>query len=307
MNIVIAILSIYVFILFGFIAKKVFKDQIQERGMSIITVYFLHPIFSFWGLSTKPITLSLLQVPLYYVLISCVAIALGVIFARIFFSNDKEKAIMSIAVALGNTGNLGIPLGIALFGEDSIIYTSMISVANTFMTYTLGVFFYSGGTSNLKASLLNIIKLPVIWAAFIALALNFAHITIPPSIFKSLEMGAYCMIVLQLIAFGMYLCNVKIKTLNIKLLLHVNLVKFIIAPMLSAWILFYLLPLEPYVSAILLVQLIMPLALNNINVAAIYDCKPIDVASLVFFTSFVFIPYLMFISYLLNYFHIVSL
>lgn len=69
---------------------------------------------------------------------------------------------------------------------------------------------------------------------------------------------------------------------------------------------FYLLPLEPYVAAILLVQLIMPLALNNINVAAIYDCKPIDVAS-VFFTSFIFIPYLMFISYLLHYFHIVSL
>lgn len=120
-------------------------------------------------------------------------------------------------------------------------------------------------------------------------------------------MGAYCMIVLQLIVFGMYLCNVKIKTLNYKLLLHVNLVKFIVAPLMSAWILFYLLPIEPMVAAILLVQLIMPLALNNINVAAIYGCKPVDVASLVFFTSFIFIPYLIFISYLLNYFHIVSL
>lgn len=85
MNIVVAILSIYVFILFGFIAKKIFKEQIQERGMSIITVYFLHPIFSFWGLSTKPITLSLLQVPLYYVIISCLTIFLGYIFARLFF------------------------------------------------------------------------------------------------------------------------------------------------------------------------------------------------------------------------------
>jgi len=306
MNIVIAILSIYIFILFGFIAKKIFKDQIQERGMSIISVYFLHPIFSFWGLSTKPITLSLLQVPLYYVLISCVTILLGYIFARLFFSDDKEKAIMSIAVALGNTGNLGIPLGIALFGEESIIYTSMISVANTFMTYTFGVFFYSGGMSNLKASLLNILKLPVIWASCIALTLNFARIPIPPTIFKSLEMGAYCMIVLQLIVFGIYLCNLKLKQLNYKLLFHVNLVKFILAPLLTAWILFQWLPLTPFVAAVLFVQLIMPLALTNINVAALYDCKPQEVASLVFFTSFIFIPYLIFIGHLLDYFHIVS-
>ena len=86
MSIALSILSIYIFILFGFIAKKIFKDELQERGMSILSVYFLHPIFSFWGLSTKPITLSLLQVPLYYILISCMTIAIGSLFAFLFFS-----------------------------------------------------------------------------------------------------------------------------------------------------------------------------------------------------------------------------
>lgn len=300
MSIALSIVSIYIFILFGFIAKKIFKDELQERGMSILSVYFLHPIFSFWGLSTKPITLSLLQVPLYYILISCVTIAIGSLFAFLFFSDPKEKSIMTISVALGNTGNLGIPLGIALFGEDSIIYTSLISVANTFLTYTLGVFFYSGGTSNVKESLLNILKLPIIWAAFLALTLNLSSIVIPPYLFRSLEMGAYCMIVMQLIVFGMYLCNVRLRALNLKLLLHVNLTKFIVAPLLTGWLLFYLLPLEPFIAAILFVQLLMPLALNNVNVAALYHCKPVDVATLIFFTSFLFIPYLIGISYLLN-------
>lgn len=304
MSLVLSILSIYVFILFGFIAKKIFKDELQERGMSILSVYFLHPIFSFWGLSTKSITLSLLQVPLYYLLISCLTIAIGYLFAFLFFNDQKEKSIMTICVALGNTGNLGIPLGIALFGEESIIYTSLISVANTFLTYTLGVFFYSGGTSNMKESLLNILKLPIIWAAFLALILNLSGVVIPPYLFRSLEMGAYCMIVMQLIVFGMYLYNVRLRALNLRLLLHVNLVKFIVAPLITAWLLFHILPITHFVAAILFVQLMMPLALNNVNVAALYHCKPTDVATLIFFTSFLFIPYIIAISYLFNTFGI---
>lgn len=307
MNIALSIFAIYVFILLGYIAKKIFKEELSERGMVILSVYFLHPIFSFWGLSTKPINLELLQVPFYYVLISCLTIAISYIFAKLFFDDIKEKSIMTIAAVLNNTGNLGIPLGIAIFGEESIIYTSMISVANTLMTYTLGVFFYSSGTSSMKQSFMNVLKLPIIWFAALAMILNFMGVVIHPTLFKSLEMGAYCMVVIQLIVFGMYLCNMKLGELNRKLLLHVNLIKFIIMPIITVWLLFFVIPLEPFVASVLFLELIVPLAVNNVNLAALYDCKPVDVASLILFTSLLFIPFLLIVSYLLSYFGIATL
>lgn len=299
MTIALSILAIYVFILLGYIAKKIFKDELGERGMVIISVYFLHPIFSFWGLSTKPMNLELLKVPMYYLLFSCLTIALGYIAARLFFEDKKDRSIMTIASAINNTGNLGIPLGIALFGADSIIYTSMMSVANTLMTYTLGVFFYSAGNSSMKEAFLNIFKLPVIWAAMLAMILNFSGVVIHPILFKSLEMGAYCMVVLQLIIFGMYLCSMKLGELNLKLLLHVHLLKFVVLPTVTIGLLFFVLPLEPFVASVLFLELIVPLAVTNVNIAALYDCKPIDVASLILFTSILFIPFLLLISYLL--------
>ncbi|WP_245394676.1 AEC family transporter [Sulfurospirillum diekertiae] len=77
--------------------------------------------------------------------------------ALIFFKEDiKEKSIITICVIIGNTGNLGIPLGIALFGDDSILYMSMINITNVFIVYTLGVFFYSRGNFSIKQSLFNI-------------------------------------------------------------------------------------------------------------------------------------------------------
>ena len=284
-----------------------FKEELQEKGMILLSIYFLQPMLAFWGLSSNPLNLELLQAPFWYIIISllCMAISYGV--AALFFKDTKEKSIITISVVIGNTGNLGIPLGIALFGEESIIYTTMINVANVFIVYTLGVFFYSRGNSSIKESLFNIIKLPVIWFALLALVFNFLHISIHPSILKSLEMGAYCTMVIQLIIFGMYLFNVNLKSVNQKLLLHVGILKFVLAPLIAGFILFIWLPLPPMVAVLIFLELIVPLAVTNVNLSALYDCKPLDVTALVFFTSLFFIPFFIALSTALNFYHLIDM
>ena len=117
--------------------SQILKDEMNEKGMILLSIYFLQPILSFWGLSSRPIDLSLLEAPFWYVTISLIGVLLSSIIAFFFFKNDvQEKSIITICVILGNTGNLGIPLGIALFGDASIIYTSMINIANVFIVYT---------------------------------------------------------------------------------------------------------------------------------------------------------------------------
>ncbi len=304
--IVISIASIYGFIFLGYMAKKLIKEDLNEKGLVLLSIYFLQPMLSFWGLSIHPIDTNLLQTPLIYLLISLLFVVLNFFFARIFFSDIKEQSIVTICVVIGNTGNLGIPLGIALFGEASIIYTSMINVCNIFIVYTLGVFFYSRGNFSIKESLYNIIKLPTIWFASLALCLNLCGIHIHSALLKSLEMGAYCTMVLQLIIFGIYLYNVKLHHINLKLMVHVSIIKFLIAPALVSFILFHILDLKPIVATLIFLELIVPLAVTNVNLSALYHCKPLDVTYLVFITSLIFIPFFMAIAYLLHYFNIIG-
>lgn len=307
MTIAISILSIYAFILLGFMAKRILKDEMNEKGMILLSIYFLQPMLAFWGLSTKPLDLTLLQVPLWYWIISLLCVFISSIIAFFFFDDIKEKSIITICVILGNTGNLGIPLGIALFGDASIIYTSMINIANVFIVYTLGVFFYSRGNFSIKQSLINIVKLPVIWFAALAMIFNLLNVHIHPSLLHSLEMGAYCTMVIQLIIFGMYLYNIQLRTINYKLFLHVSVIKFLITPLIAGWILYGWLNLEPMVATLIFLELIVPLAVTNVNLAALYECKPLDVTVLVFFTSLIFIPFFILISNLLHYLNIVSM
>jgi len=78
-------------------------------------------------------------------------------------------------------------------------------------------------------------------------------------------------------------------------------------PLIAGWILYGLLDLEPMVATLIFIELIVPLAVTNVNLAALYECKPLDVTLLVFFTSLVFIPFFILISNLLHYLNIVSM
>jgi predicted permease len=286
-----SILGVYSFILIGFGLKHWFKDQIQERTFVLLSVYFMQPILVFWGLSTKPIDSTSMMVPVWFLAGIFIALLLSSVIAHFFFDDPKTRSVLTASAIIGNTGNLGIPICIAIFGKESIVYTSLIVLANTLILQTLGVYLYSRGEHSIKDSFKNILKLPVIWVAFFALMCNLLKFEIEPNIFRALEMGAHSALTLQLITFGIFIHHVKLKNLDLKLLLHVNFLKFILLPAIF-FPLVLSLNLPPLIAGVLLLELSVPMAINNVNYASLYYCKPVEVTSLVLVTTLVFTIYL---------------
>ncbi len=289
MQIALAIGSIYLFILLGYVAKRLFRE-LDEKSITIMSVYFFQPFLTFWGLTSANLQPTHWHSALLYLLIVALVLGASVFFARRVFSDPKERSIASIAGLVGNTGNLGIPLGIALFGEASVIYTTLINLANVFVVYILGVYIYSRGAFSIKASLLNIIKIPIIPVAVIAIACNYLQITLPKPLMQSVTYGAYTAIVFQLFLFGMYLYRVRIRSLNVRLAVATVAQKFVLLPLMTVAVLWFF-PVAGYVKAILFIQLMMPLAVANVNLSSLYDCKPEDVTALVFLTSVLFLGF----------------
>jgi len=162
LHIILSIVSVYVFILMGYIAKRTFKEKIDDKTITILNVYFLQVFLTFWGLLLRPVDLTLFEAPAIYALIVGLALFVSASVAKWFFTEKKEYSIATVAALIGNTGNLGIPLNIAIFGEASIPYTTVINLVNVFVVYTLGVFYYSRGNFDAKTSLKNIFKLPIL-------------------------------------------------------------------------------------------------------------------------------------------------
>ena len=290
MDSAISILSLYIFVAIGFVAKRMLKEKLDEKTLVKLNVYFLLPMLAFWGLLTQKIDFGIIKTPFIYGFIFTLFLIISSYLAKRVFKDPKDIAVASISSVTGVTGSIGIPLGITLIGEGSIIYTSLINTMSMFLVYTLGVYVYSRGSFSIKKSIVNVFKMPIIWASLIAMVFNLSDIKLHPSLFKSLEMGAYSAIVMQLVVFGIFLHDSKLSNINYKLLTFVGGLKFIIIPLFTFFILFYMNLKKIELDSILL-EMIVPLAITNVSLASIFDCKPKEVTSLVFVTSLIFIPY----------------
>jgi predicted permease len=287
-SIIFSILSIYVFIVMGFVAKMSFKERIDDKTITLLNVYFLQVFLTFWGLLIHPVDITLLYAPSAYLVIVIIALILSALFASKLFSEKKEYSIAMVAAIIGNTGNLGIPLNIAIFGEESIPYTTVVNLVNVFVVYTIGVFYYSRGSFSLSESFKNIFKLPILWAALFAIYLSASGYMPSKEIMKMLMMGAYASMTMQLFLFGIYLYGTKIKEINKKLEVWVVGFKFILLPLI-AFVVLYNIELDLIIKKIIFVELMMPLAVANVNLASLYECKPKVVTALVMITSVLFL------------------
>ncbi|MBE0514101.1 AEC family transporter [Sulfurimonas sp.] len=287
-SIIFSILGIYIFILIGFIAKMSFKESIDDKTITLINVYFLQIFLTFWGLLIRPVDITLLYAPSVYLVIVAIVLLISALVAKRLFKDKKEYSIATVAAIIGNTGNLGIPLNIAIFGEESIPYTTIINLMNVFVVYTIGVYYYSRGSFDVKTSLKNIVKLPILWAATAAIILSMQGYKPNDEIMKVLMMGAYASIVMQLFLFGMYLYGTEVKEISKRLTLWIISIKFLFLPAV-AFLILYSIEMDSMIKGVIFLELLMPLAIANVNFASLYDCKPKIVTALVFISSVLFL------------------
>lgn len=295
----ISILFIYVFILLGYMAKRIFKKDMNTKTLTLMSVYFLQPFVTVWGFSTAKLHGDHFYVPFIYLGIILALLIPTILLGKMLFADPKERAIFSIAGFVGNTGNIGIPLGIALLGEQSVIYTTLINIANVFIVYIIGVYIYSRGSFSIKDSLLNIVKIPIIPASIVAILINIYDVALSTQIIEFFKMGAYAGIVLQLFLLGTFLQGIRIKELHPKLFIGTISQKFVIIPIATAFILSYT-DLSLFVQGVIFMEMMVPLAVANINLASLYDCRPRDVTSLILLSTLFFIPLLFVLSFVIN-------
>ena len=286
----------------GFIAKKKLKTQIDEKSLVLISLYFLQPIMIFWGLTKEPINYEFVLSPIFFLICMSSTLLLMLLYSKFLFSSKTDENIFLATALIGNTGNLGIPLGIALFGVESVPYTSIINIANIFFMYTISIYFFARDKFNFKESIKSIFKIPVIWFAIFALAFNYFEFKIPKEFDFALQMGAYTSLTLQLIIFGTYLYSVKVKTIPWKLSLQISFAKHILLPIIGIIVVVNFTNFNPMIASILVMELMMPLAVNNVNFSVVYNTKPTDVAATILVSSAIFIAILHFYIEIIDYF-----
>lgn len=200
---------------------------------------------------------------------------IGIVFIFVMFfvskplvameKNGKTGGMMRFCAVFANNGFLGIPLAVAVFGRDSLVFTVVIvlNIINNTLMYTLGAYLATGDKRNisLKKALLN----PVLIAFLLGCVCKLLGVTkyIPEVIVFSDHFSGI-VTPISMTIMGMKLGGISISSLfKSRRLYYVSFLKLVVFPMAIVGVLLALrglrLPMESIILGVF-VAFAMPTA-----------------------------------------------
>jgi predicted permease len=193
------------------------------------------------------------------------------------------------AIVFSNAGNMGLPLALFAFGDSGLALAVVYFAFSSTLQFTAGMSI-AAGTTNIK----HLARMPVIYAVAASFLVIVTGIQVPTFIANTLQILGGLTIPLMLLALGVSLGSLKIRSLPRNLFLSlVRMIGGFAMSFLVAWAL----DLPPMARGVLLIQASMPVAVFNYLFAQYYNRRPEDVAAMVILStllSFGTLPFLIY-------------
>ena len=202
------VLPVFIIIGAGFVAARMLT--IDAQTLSRVSLYVLGPALVFSKLVETTVTgTDLVQIVVFTVVGTLLVLALSWVVARLLRLNRSTESAFVLSCSFVNSGNYGLPLVLFAFGQAGLERALIYFVTGAFMMNTVAVFVASRGQAKATTSLLNIFRVPMIYAIVIAFAIRAANLEIPGFISQPLGMTGNAAIPVMLLLVGIQLAGVS--------------------------------------------------------------------------------------------------
>jgi hypothetical protein len=224
------------------------------------------------------------------------ALATALVFTGMFLIGVVVLRLMKLpyhsylpAVVFSNSGNMGLPLALFAFGQSGLALAVIYFAISSTLQFTAGVSIAAG-----TASVKRLVRVPVIYAVLGSVVFIATGWPVPLFISNTLEILGGLTIPLMLLALGVSLANLGVRSLPRNLFL--SLLRMI-GGFAMSWLVGWALDLSPMARGVLLIQASMPVAVFSYLFAQYYQRRPEDVAAMVIIStllSFGTLPFLIY-------------
>ncbi|MBL4622358.1 MAG: AEC family transporter [Immundisolibacteraceae bacterium] len=192
---------------------------VMRRVLGALVMYVTYPALAFSVITHADLDAEMLWVPGLTVFSIFVGALLGRLVVPLAgVSGRAEIGAVILACGFGNLISMGIPVVAAVFGVAAsryAIYADIMGLAPLLWTLGFWIALHFGSSDSEKASpsalLGRILKLPPIWAFFIALGFNLAGISLPSGIDKAADMVGQATMPCMLLTVGMSLSLASVR------------------------------------------------------------------------------------------------
>jgi predicted permease len=249
------------------------KSDLEARHVSKVLFYIFSPALVF-TLIQRYITPEIPLLRMAIITIATmllVALLVFLIGKALGYSREMTMAMVLPAMLL-NTGNMGIPVTLFVFGEEGLAYGTVVTIITVIMSYSAGVIVASLGKADIKTSLLSLVKLPMLYGVLLAVVMYFTGWSLPLPVGRAVDLMADAAIPTMLVLLGMQLQKANLRE-NIRALFISTSARLVAGPLIMFG-LSSLIGMQGLVQQVSILQAGMPGAVTATVLATEYDTNP---------------------------------
>lgn len=261
------------------------KFAIDRKSISRIAIYVLLPCLVFTYLIESTVDpRQFVAIILFVIAIGLAMSALGLGVGHALCWPARRIDALMLSVAFLNSGNFGLSIIAFAFGDKGLEFGAICYIASHLMFNTLGAFIAarSNGSGSRKA-LMEVFKLPGLYAFVLAILLRAGGITIPAPLFKAISLVSRAAVPTMLLMLGFQLSQSRIgkqyKDVAIGAFMRLvvgALVAIGLAPLLG---------LQGLARQVAIIEGSTPTAVNSVLLAVQFDADSEYVSNVVFITT----------------------
>ncbi len=203
------VLPVFVIIGAGFFVGSL--KSLNAQTLSRVSLYILAPALAFSKLRETTVSgIDFVQIVTFTILATLIVLLLSWMIARLLRLDRSRESAFILSCSFVNHGNYGLPLVLFAFGQEGLERALIYFITGAFLANTLAVFIASRGKAKGTTSLLNIFRIPMIYAIAAAFAVNKTNFVVPEAILKPLNMVADATIPVMLLLLGVQLAKASL-------------------------------------------------------------------------------------------------
>lgn len=266
-----------------FASKKVLGEQ-SNKLFSYLVLNLCLPCLIILGLTSRFTRAGLMKSTQWLGLSFAILTALIVAARLISFSSFiKRKELFQLTLVFANTVFIGLPVNLALFGDESVPYIFLYYFANTTFFWTYGVYCVRGGGS-IKEGFKKLMT-PATISFFVGILMILLDLNVPEFLATYMKYLGGMTTPLAMLYLGTAIYSLGIKSLKPDSEALIGLaVRFILAPVIGFAIIkiangFLTLPV--LLQKVYFMQTTMPIMTNVAILSGYYNKNPEDASKLV--------------------------
>jgi predicted permease len=203
-----SVLPLYGFIVLGFLLVR--RWQLGSKWISKIMLYVLIPFLIIENLLKASLADTAIAGSMIFVL--AVAMNLPATLSKKVFANDIDENLLRGAFSYYNIGWFGIPVVMALFGQEQMPLIISAYVGNVLYGDTIGYYLMSRSKGiPVKTATAKVFKIPAIYACLLAVLLNVFEVKAPEELEVAGKVISWIVSALGMLIIGITLSKIDFK------------------------------------------------------------------------------------------------